>query len=99
MTAPEQRLWAHLRDRRLGGYKFVRQMPIGRYVADFACRERRLIVEVDGWQHAESRGDRVRDEALRVQGYRVLRFWNDEVSREMENVLETILAALEGRLD
>ncbi len=83
----------------MGGYKFVRQMPIGRYVADFACRERRLIVEVDGWQHAESRRDRVRDEVLRVQGYRVLRFCNDEASRETENVLETILAALEGRLD
>jgi very-short-patch-repair endonuclease len=97
-TEPEYRLWSDLRARRLNGYKFVRQGPLGPYVVDFLCRREFLVVELDGSQHAESKGDVRRDRWLNEQGYSVLRFWNDEALRERGAVLETILAALEGRL-
>ena len=95
MTDPERRLWYALRDRRLGGHKFVRQEPIGPYFADFCCRERKLVVEVDGSQHAESARDERRDACLAAQGYAVLRFWNHEVMRHLDLVTETILARIE----
>ncbi len=97
-TEPEYRLWGELRNRRLNGYKFARQIPIGPYVVDFLNREIRLVVELDGAQHADGRRDAVRDRYLSGNGYAVLRFWNDEVLKERRAVLETILAALEGRL-
>ncbi|SFJ14074.1 endonuclease domain-containing protein [Methylobacterium brachiatum] len=93
-TEAERRLWNRLRDRRLGGFKFVRQESIGRYVADFCCREARLIVEIDGSQHADNARDRVRDAWLVARGYRVLRFWNPEIADDIVAVLDTILAAL-----
>lgn len=99
MTEVERQLWYKLRDRRLGGHKFVRQMPIGPYVADFCCREARLVVELDGAQHAASERDGRRDSYLVGQGYGVLRFWNQEVMGGIDDVCETILAALDGRLD
>ncbi|MDN2566995.1 DUF559 domain-containing protein [Aquibium sp. A9E412] len=91
-------LWSNLRARRLNGYKFVRQLPIGPYFADFACRERRLVVEVDGSQHAGQASDRVRDERMKAAGWSVLRVWHVDVLRERDGVLETIVAALDGRL-
>lgn len=94
----EGRLWSELRDRRLNGHKFVRQFPVGPYFADFLCRQKRLVVEVDGSQHFGSGHDRRRDEYMRREGYSVLRFWNVDVLRETDSVLETILAALDGRL-
>ncbi len=97
-TDVEMRLWSDLRSRRLNGYKFARQIPFGPYVADFVCREQRLIVEVDGSQHAQPGFDRARDAFLCEHGYSVLRFWNDEILCEREAVLNTILAALESRL-
>ena len=93
-TDAERRLWYHLRDRRLGGFKFVRQEPIGPYVADFCCREVKLVVEVDGSQHADSKRDLVRDAWLTQHGYRVLRFWNGDVLRTPRDIAEAILAAL-----
>ena len=90
-------LWSELRDRRLHGFKFVRQVPIDRFVVDFACKACRVIVEVDGEQHAESNTDRIRDERLGELGWRVLRFWNAEVRHEREWVLERIVEVLEGR--
>jgi very-short-patch-repair endonuclease len=93
-TEAERRLWYRLRDRRLAGFKFVRQKSVGPYVADVCCREARLIIERDGSQHAESGYDAVRDAWLIEQGYRVLRFWNAEVSNNVIGVLDTILAAL-----
>jgi len=72
----------------------VRQEPIGPYVVDFACRERRLIVEVDGGQHADNQDDVVRDRWLTEHRYRVLRFWNNDVVQNIDGVLETIAAAL-----
>jgi len=96
MTDAERRLWSHLRNRTLCGYKFRRQAPIGPYVADFACMERRLIVEVDGGQHSACVADALRTMALQAEGYRVLRFWNNDVLLQTPAVLEQILAALDG---
>ncbi|MBX9932055.1 MAG: DUF559 domain-containing protein [Methylobacterium sp.] len=93
-TEAERRLWHRLRDRRLAGFKFIRQVSIGRYVVDLACREARLIVEADGSQHAESPYDKDRDVWLTNQGFRILRFWNHQIMNEISVVLDTILAAL-----
>jgi very-short-patch-repair endonuclease len=94
----EEALWSELRARRLNGHKFVRQMPIGPYFADFACRESCLVVEVDGSQHAGRAQDRFRDETMKVNGWSVLRFWHADVLRDRRSVLETIVAVLDGRL-
>lgn len=72
--------------------KFRRQVPIGRFIADFVCAEARLIVEIDGSQHADSNHDRIRDAELKARGFRVLRFWNDEVLRDLNAVCDTIIA-------
>jgi very-short-patch-repair endonuclease len=97
-TEPETKLWRRLRDRRLGGAKFVRQAPVGPYYADFICRAGKLIVELDGSQHADSAYDDRRDAILVGLGYRVLRFWNADVLDSIDDVCETIVAAVEGRL-
>jgi very-short-patch-repair endonuclease len=94
-TFAEQRLWYRLRSRALYGMKFVRQEPIGPYIVDVVCREHRLIIEVDGGQHAENERDVVRDRWLRDHNYRVLRFWNNDVIKNIEGVLETIASALQ----
>ena len=94
-TDAEQRLWYHLRAHRFMGLKFKRQKPIGRYIVDFVCMEHRLIIELDGGQHAEQATyDRQRDAWLHGEGYRVLRFWNNDVLQELEGVLERIRGAL-----
>jgi very-short-patch-repair endonuclease len=94
-TDAEMRLWLSLRDRRLGGYKFVRQEAIESFIVDFVCREKKLIIEVDGGQHSESTRDRIRDAALKAVGYRVLRFWNSDVLANTSGVLEVVSSALE----
>jgi very-short-patch-repair endonuclease len=94
----EETLWHELRGRRLNGYKFVRQLPIGPYFADFACREAGLVVEVDGSQHAGSSRDRFRDETMNGNGWSVLRLWHTDILRDRRAVLETIVAAAEQRL-
>jgi very-short-patch-repair endonuclease len=93
-TDAERRLWYRLRSRQIDGAKFVRQERIGPYVVDFVCREQRLIIEVDGGQHATDHRDAVRDRWLSDRGYRVLRFWNNDVLSNTEGVLEAIAAAL-----
>jgi very-short-patch-repair endonuclease len=95
-TDAETKLWFALRDRRLGGFKFVRQKPIAPFVADFVCRDRKLVIEVDGGQHADNLKDRRRDALMRSDGYRVLRFWNSDVMTNLEGVLTVILADLES---
>ncbi|MCZ8544607.1 DUF559 domain-containing protein [Mesorhizobium qingshengii] len=95
----ENALWLELRDRRLNGHKFVRQFPIGSYFADFACRERQLVVEVDGSQHADNKYDQTRDHFMISNDWSILRFWNVDVLKDRDEVLETILAAIEGRLE
>jgi very-short-patch-repair endonuclease len=93
-TPAERRLWSMLRDRRMPDVKFRRQHVISSYIVDFACIERSLIVEVDGGQHAESISDRRRDAYLRGLGFRVLRFWNNEVLENSAGVFELIYAEL-----
>ena len=97
-NSAEGLLWQDLRARRLGGHQFVRQHPVGPFFADFCCRKQKLVVEIDGSQHAGSEYDRRRDEYMRAQGYAVIRFWNTDVLRRRRAVCETILAALDGRL-
>jgi len=91
-------LWNELRGRRLNGWKFVRQLPIGPYYADFACRQASLIVEVDGSQHARQPRDRFRDESMNANGWSVLRVWHADVLRDRDAVLDLVVAAVEGRL-
>ncbi|PBB65101.1 hypothetical protein CK228_29645 [Mesorhizobium sp. WSM4312] len=95
----EERLWHELRGRRLNGHKFVRQLSIGPYFADFACREANLVVEVDGSHHASQFSDRYRDETMNDNGWSVLRVWHADVLANLSSVLDTIVAALDGRLD
>ena len=95
-TAAEQRLWEQLRGRRLSGLKFVRQLPIGPYIADFACRTAYLIVEVDGATHSndeELAFDQARTNHLEREGSKVLRVWNTEIFTNRDGALETILHA------
>ena len=91
-TDAEVRLWRLLRDRRLSGHKFRRQVPVGPYIVDFLCVGARLIVEADGSQHADDARDEVRDAYLAREGWKVLRFWNHDLLRNRESVLGTILA-------
>jgi very-short-patch-repair endonuclease len=100
-TEAERQLWRRLRNRGLGGFKFVRQEPIGPYFADFVCREEMLVDEVDGATHStdeELAYDERRASHLSLMGYRVARVTNDEVYRNLDGVLDTILAAARQRL-
>ena len=92
-TTAEQRLWLLLRSSRLDGQKFRRQVPMGAFIADFVCHECRLIVEADGGQHG-SDADALRDEWFRAAGYRVLRFWNNDVLQNPNGVLDIIVLAI-----
>jgi len=90
-TDSERLLWRYLRLKQACGFKFRRQAPVGNYIADFVCFEKRLIIEADGGQHARRvRDDKARDEWFASQGFKVLRFWNNEVFSNIEGVLETI---------
>jgi very-short-patch-repair endonuclease len=93
-TKAERIMWRLLRDRRLDGAKFRRQVPIGPFIADFASIEHRVVVELDGGQHAESETDVPRDRFLGRGGWRVVRFWNNDVMANREGVLEMLQAAL-----
>src|ERR1700674_5873455 len=93
-TDAERRLCSALRGRRLDGYRFRRQCPIGPFVADFACTKERMIVEADGGQHSDSKTDDRRTAWLQSRGWRVLRFWNNEILRNPEGVIDAILREL-----
>lgn len=96
-TRVEARLWAALRDRRLGGWKWRRQVPLGPFIADFVCAELMLIVELDGGQHFEAAPyDARRTGYLESLGYRVLRFWNAVLIEDSDAVCDTILRACGG---
>jgi len=97
MTDAERKLWSALRDRRFANFKFRRQVPLGPFIADFVCYDARLIVEVDGGQHAESRSDERRDRWFAANGFVVRRFWNNDVLTNLEGVLISILETLHGR--
>nr|WP_246218808.1 DUF559 domain-containing protein [Parasphingorhabdus halotolerans] len=87
-------LWNRLRNRQLGGFKFRNQQPIGPFVGDFVCQDEKLIIEADGSQHAGSAYDQKRDARLKSRGYSILRFWNNEIDKNLQGVLEAILEAL-----
>jgi len=94
-TEAERALWNHLRMRQLEGHKFRRQQPLGRYIVDFVCLEKRLVVELDGGQHAEQTdSDEERTAWLEARGFHVLRFWNHDVLNNIEAVKEVIRGAL-----
>ena len=94
MTDAEQRLWYRLRAHRLNGASFRRQFPIGRYVVDFVCLDARVIVEIDGGQHADSAADAARDAWLRSQDFTVSRFWNNDVLSNTNGVIQVIAEAV-----
>jgi very-short-patch-repair endonuclease len=96
-TDTERKLWLLLRDRRLAGFKFRRQVPIGPYVADFVSFSARLIVEVDGGQHAESAGDERRDRWFACENFEVVRYWNHDVLKNPDGVLTDLLSRLDQR--
>jgi very-short-patch-repair endonuclease len=90
-TDAENLLWRHLRAKQLEGVKFRRQAPLGNYIVDFVSFERKVIIEIDGGHHAlQEEKDRVRDDWLKNQGFKILRFWNNEVLRELDGVIEVI---------
>ncbi|HWD57970.1 MAG TPA: endonuclease domain-containing protein [Stellaceae bacterium] len=94
MTDAERRLWFALRDRRLAGFKFRRQHPIGNFIVDFACTKHHLVVEADGGQHAESESDARRTALIEAMGWRVMRFWNNDILANTEGVILTLLREL-----
>ena len=95
MTDVEVKLWVALRDRRFENFKFRRQVPIGKYIVDFVCQEKKLIVELDGSQHEGSVHDQVRDAWLRSVGYKTLRFWNIDINQALDGCLLAILDELQ----
>ena len=95
LTEAERALWGRLRGRQLNGHKFRRQQPVGAFIADFVCLERKLVVELDGGQHAEQAArDAERTARLESYGFHVLRFWNHDVLRDIQVVMEAIRNAL-----
>ena len=98
-TKAENLLWQALRAKQLEGLKFRRQVPLDGYILDFVCFEASLIVEVDGGQHSQSADDAVRDRHFERQGFRTLRVWNDEVTRNLDGVCLTILHEAKARME
>ncbi|OCW57570.1 endonuclease domain-containing protein [Hoeflea olei] len=90
-TKAENMLRQMLRGRKLEGLKFKRQEPMGPYIVDFVCHEKKLIIEADGGQHSESRSDVERDRYFEARGYRILRFWNDEIERNSDAAAQHII--------
>jgi very-short-patch-repair endonuclease len=93
-TDAEMRLWKYLRGRKFNGFHFRKQCPIGPYIADFACLRAKLIIEVDGGQHADSKSDAARDAWFAAHGYRALRLWNIDVLANTDGVILIIMEAL-----
>ncbi|MEN8196734.1 MAG: DUF559 domain-containing protein [Pseudomonadota bacterium] len=97
LTDAENAFWRRLRRKQLDGFKFRRQAPIGRYVVDFVCLEKRLIIELDGGQHAiREDADARRAAWLRGEGFHIVRFWNNEVLEDMDRIVESIRRTLNG---
>ncbi|SCX01916.1 hypothetical protein DSM25558_0349 [Agrobacterium sp. DSM 25558] len=94
-TLAENMLWQAIRGSKLEGFKFRRQVPLYNFILDFVCFQAKLIIEVDGSQHAENELDERRDAFLRKNGFQILRFWNDEIERSLDFVCLSILAQLQ----
>jgi very-short-patch-repair endonuclease len=100
MTGAERKLWLALKSRGLSGYRFNRQVEIGRYIVDFQCRAKKLIIEVDGITHSDAHdvlADKQRTEYLEAKGFRVLRVWNIDIYNNLNGVLDNLLQVLESR--
>ncbi|GAA3839128.1 DUF559 domain-containing protein [[Pseudomonas] carboxydohydrogena] len=98
MTDAERKLWLYLRQSPLSDFHFRRQATIGPYFADFACHALRIVIEVDGGQHCEAGSDAVRTAYLEARGYRVLRFWNNDVLNNAEGIAEVISSVIAERI-
>jgi very-short-patch-repair endonuclease len=98
MTDAERKLWFALRDRRFARFKFRRQVPVGPFIVDFVCFEARLVIEVDGGQHAQSIRDKRRDRWFAANRFSVLRFWNNDVLSNLEGVSTVIAEALTAEI-
>ena len=96
-TDAEKLLWFQIRNRQFNGYKFRRQFPVGKYILDFYCDEKKLAVEVDGGQHNQSNSDRERDQYIKDFGIKTLRFWDNDILQNVDSVLENILQVLEEK--
>jgi len=96
-TDAEAVLWQEIKAKRLGGFKFKRQVPLDGYILDFVCFEARLIIELDGHQHAFSTRDRIRDAHFHNAGFYILRFWNDEIIRNLTGACQDILVRLRAQ--
>lgn len=99
MTEQERKLWQFLRKKSIDGLKFRRQYPIGNYIVDFICNEKKLIIEVDGGQHNEAQNiayDKERTEFLESKGYKIIRFWNSDIDNNIEGVYQEILRNLKN---
>ena len=97
LTDAEKRLWSKIRNKQIEGHRFRRQAPIGPYVVDFFCPKRKLVIELDGGQHAtQMEADAERTAWLETKGYRVIRFWNNEVFENLDGVLQSIIETLKG---
>lgn len=98
MQTPEENIiWFNLRAKRLSGYKFKRQYPIGKYIVDFVCMEKMLVIEIDGSGHnidSQISYDKIRDEYLNLRGFKVIRIWNNDINNNLESVLNYILDKL-----
>jgi very-short-patch-repair endonuclease len=98
MTPAEVILWKHLRGRRFDEFKFRRQRPVGNYIVDFVCLNLKLILELDGESHLSKKDrDQERDAFLEAEGYRILRYWNNQVYDEIDSVLEDIYLVCHGK--
>ena len=98
MTPQERKLWCIIRNRQFFGYRFRRQFPLGQYIVDFICREKKIIIEIDGGQHNEIKNiqyDNERTEYLISEGYKVLRFWNNDIDKNIGGVYEKLKEAFE----
>jgi len=98
MTPQERKLWCIIRNRQFFGYRFRRQFPLGQYIVDFICREKKIIIEIDGGQHNEIKNiqyDNERTEYLILEGYKVLRFWNNDIDKNIGGVYEKLKEAFE----
>ena len=98
MTPQERKLWYIIKNRQFNGYRFRRQFPLGQYIVDFICREKKIIIEIDGGQHNEIKNiqyDNERTEYLISEGYKVLRFWNNDIDKNIGGVYEKLKEAFE----
>ena len=96
-TKAENMLWQQLKNRQMDGHKFRRQVPLKGYILDFVCFEPKLIIEVDGSQHAENHCDEIRDALFRADGFRIMRLWNEEIETGLDFVCRSILAVSQDR--